>query len=127
MGKYLSIATGYRKVETPVNRDKVEIRLTPRFLVDKQMPQLAPKHYLREVRNWNAAEAPIGIFWTWGGWDAHRMTCCNHLTTESMEVSSENLLGKYGKSARRGEAGASAEIVGEGVRTPLQFRISFVN
>ena len=86
-GQYLSIATGYRKVQTPANANKVEIWFTPRFLVDKEMPHLAPNHHMRAIiGSWDAARAPIGIFWTWGGWNAtNHMTYCDYLTTVSME------------------------------------------
>lgn len=96
--KYLSIATGYRKVQTPANAGKVEIWFTPRFLVDKEMPQLAQNHHIRAISgNWDASRAPIGIFWTWGGWNAvGQMAYCDYLTVESMdEMGSENLLKKH--------------------------------
>ena len=96
-GQYLSIATGYRKVQTPANANKVEIWFTPRFLVDKEMPHLAPNHHMRAIiGSWDAARAPIGIFWTWGGWNAtDHMTYCDYLTTESMEqLGTANLLKK---------------------------------
>ena len=99
-GKYLSINTGYRKGKTPANANKVEIWFTPRFLVDKEMPQLAANHHIRAIsKNWDAARAPIGIFWTWGGWDAKdEMGYCDYLTTESWdEMGSGNLLEKYKK------------------------------
>ena len=100
-GQYLSISTGYRKVQTPANANKVEIWFTPRFLVDKEMPHLAPNHHMRQViRSWDSARAPIGIFWTWGGWNAtDHMMYCDYLTTESIEeVGSENLFKKYQKA-----------------------------
>jgi len=116
-GRYLSIATGYRKVQTPANANKVEIWFTPRFLVDKEMPQLAQNHHMRAISgNWDAARAPIGIFWTWGGWNAsNQIAYCDYLTAESMDaVASENLLKKYQKSGwhfhgLRGFLGCGAE------------------
>lgn len=106
-GNYLSIATGYRKVQTPANANKVEIWFTPRFLVDKEMSQLAQNHHMRAIiGNWDAVRAPLGIFWTWGGWNAtEHMTYCDYLTTESMEdLGSENLLKKYEKAGVRRRA-----------------------
>lgn len=114
-GKYLSIAIGYRKGKTPANADKVEVWFTPRFLVDKEMSQLAPNHHLRAIReNWNAARAPIAIFWTWGGWNAKdNMSYCDYLTGESMvELGSENLLKKYQKSGVPGCACLGRWLVG---------------
>lgn len=102
-GKYLSINTGYRKVQTHANANKVEIWFTPRFLVDKEMPHLAKNHHMQEIRgNWDGVKAPIGIFWTWGGWDAKdQISYCDYLTTESMgELGSENLLKKWQKSGQ---------------------------
>lgn len=82
-------------MRNPANAKKAEIWLTPRFLVDKVMPQLAPNHHLRAiVGNWDAAKAPIGILWTWGGWDeAWR---CDYLTRGSMdEMAEDNFKKKY--------------------------------
>ena len=98
--QYLSIATGYRKGQNPKNVCKAEIWITPRFLVDQELPQLAPNHHMKEIiGKWHAA-APIGIFWTSGGWnDAYHMSYCTYLTVESMEaIGTENLLKKYQKS-----------------------------
>ena len=125
-GQYLSIATGYRKVQTPANANKVEIWFTPRFLVDKEMPQLAQNHHMRAIGgNWDAARAPIGIFWTWGGWNtAGQMAYCDYLTAESMdEIGLENLLKKYQK--RRSARGRVACLRAGGV--VQKFHISFVN
>ena len=102
-GQYLSINTGYRKGHRPENANKVEIWFTPRFLVDKEMPQLAQNHYIKSIiGNWDAARAPIGIFWTWGGWNAdNQLSYGDYLTNESMdELGSENLSKKYQKTAR---------------------------
>ena len=111
-GQYLSIATGYRKGVKAENANKVEIWFTPRFLVDKEMSQLAQNHHMRAISgNWDAARAPIGIFWTWGGWNASgQLAYCDYLTTESMDnLGSENLLKKYEK---RGGAGRCAVCAG---------------
>ncbi|OFW84142.1 MAG: hypothetical protein A3G78_07820 [Alphaproteobacteria bacterium RIFCSPLOWO2_12_FULL_42_29] len=102
-GQYLSIATGYRKVKTPANANKVEIWFTPRFLVDKEMPHLAPNHHMRQViRSWDSARAPIGIFCTWGGWNAtDHMTYCDYVVSEAMEqLGTENLLRHHWRAIR---------------------------
>lgn len=102
-GQYLSINTGYRKGHRPENANKVEIWFTPRFLVDKEISQLAQNHYIKSIiGNWDAARAPIGIFWTWGGWNAdNHLSYGDYLTKESMdELGSENLAKKYQKTAR---------------------------
>lgn len=140
-GQYLSIAAGYRKVETSANANKVEIWLTPRFLVDKEMSQLAQNHHIRAlignwdaarapirplIGNWDAARAPIGIFWTWGGWNAAaQLTYCDYLVSESMDqLGSENLLIKYLKGQRT--AGNVYLLAHVAVTSP-KFQISFVN
>ena len=107
-GREMSIATGYRKVQTPANADKVEIWFTPRFLVDKEMPQLAQNHHIRAIiGNWDAARAPIGIFWTWGGWDAGEgMAECDYLISESLgELGAGNLLENFQKGGGLPSAG----------------------
>jgi len=86
-GRYLSIATGLRKVQNPANANKVEIWFTLRLLVDKKMSTLAENHHLRAITkdgNWDGSKAPIGIFWTWGGWNAtSHMAYCDYLTNLS--------------------------------------------
>lgn len=96
----LSISTGFRKVQNPANANKVEIWFTPWFLADKKMSTLAENHHLRAITkggNWDGVKAPIGIFWTGGGWNAtSHMPYCDYLTTESMDLlGSENLYEKY--------------------------------
>ena len=126
-GQYLSIATGYRKVQTPANANKVEIWFTPRFLVDKEMPQLAQNHHMRAISgNWDAARAPIGIFWTWGGWNSNsHMSYADYLVSESTDnLASENLLKKYEKAPWERERASYVDC-----RRTLfsKFHISFVN
>jgi hypothetical protein len=89
------------------------------------MPQLAQNHHIRAISgNWDAARAPIGIFWTWGGWnEGDQMAYCDYLTTESMdEAASENLLKKYQKASW----GASVRGRARGPEAQ-KFHISFVN
>ena len=97
-GQYLSIATGYRKGLKAENASKVEIWLAPWFLVRKNISSSA-KHLQPIMRNWDAAAAPVGLFWTWGG-------SCNeyfdYLVTNSLDVlGSEDLREKYKKSGAR--------------------------
>lgn len=119
----LNIATGYRKRMISSNSKKAEIWFTPWFLVDKEMSQLAPNHHIRTASgDWDAARAPIGIFWTWGGWDAaEHMAYCDYLTTASMEaLGSENLLKKYVRASHMG-AGPAMGLASQ------KFHISFLN
>jgi len=64
-GQYLSINTGYRKGKKAENVNKVEIWFVPKFLVERDLATTA-SHFQPIMGKWTA---PIGIFWTWGGWD----------------------------------------------------------
>ncbi len=128
-GQYLSIATGYRQGKKDENASKVEVWFTPRFLADIKLTSMAENHHLRAIikgGNWDAARAPIGIFWTYGGWNAKdQMGYCNYLTVESNdELSSENLLKKYQKCT----CAAPTFTTGYALPAPhSDFHISFVN
>ena len=50
-GKYLSIATGYRKGKKPENASKVEIWFAPRFLIEKELNGAAA-HFKPIMGNW---------------------------------------------------------------------------
>ncbi|HUX80474.1 MAG TPA: F-box protein [Alphaproteobacteria bacterium] len=126
--QYLSLNMGYRKVQNPANARKTELWITPRFLVENEMAQLSRNHHIKEIiGEWDAVKAPIGIIWTWGGWNGYDMVYCDYLTKESMvEFSSENLLKKHRKSAQtrpeEERPGYDGDLgVGE------KFHISFVN
>lgn len=82
IGKYLSIATGYRKAKKPENENKVEIWIAPRFLIERELGTMAA-HFMPIMDNWKQDAAPIGMFWTWGGWDD--LGWYDYLTNESME------------------------------------------
>ena len=101
-GNYLSISTGYRKGKKPGNASKVEIWLILRFLIEKEINTTA-KHFKKIYpANWNA-DAPVGMFWTWGGYDD--LSYMDYLTTESMDnLSKIDLYENWKKSrlARRG-------------------------
>jgi hypothetical protein len=98
-GKYLSISTGYWKCKKAENASKVEIWLTPRFLVERELSSTA-QHISPIMPSWDAVMAPVGIFWAWGGW-----TNCNwydYLVTESMdELGSSSLHEKYARGGLR--------------------------
>ena len=66
--RYLSINTGYRTAVRPENANKVEIWLAPHFLVAANINGAA-KHFQGPVMaSWNGSVAPLGMFFTWGGW-----------------------------------------------------------
>ncbi|MEY3177808.1 MAG: hypothetical protein RJB42_49 [Bacteroidota bacterium] len=64
-GQHLSINTGYRKGKKAENANKVEIWFVPKFLVERDLATTAA-HFQPIMGKWTS---PIGIFWTWGGWD----------------------------------------------------------
>jgi hypothetical protein len=78
-GQYLSISCGYRKLKIAENANKVEIWFVPRFMVfnQNQGQYPTPAYFNGIMSNWPANE-PIGIFWTWGGWD--NMSYFDYLT-----------------------------------------------
>lgn len=82
MGKDLSIATGYRKEKKPENASKVEIWFAPRFLIEKELDTTAKHFQAIFSAKWNTS-APVGVFWTWGGWD--NLSYMDYLTTENMD------------------------------------------
>jgi hypothetical protein len=96
-GEYLSIATGYRKGKKAENANKVEIWLAPRFLIERNL-KATSGHFQEIMGGWDGAAAPVGIFWTWGGWD--NLGYYDYLTTNNMEtLGSENLCDKLNSGA----------------------------
>ncbi len=86
--QHFSISTGYRKEKKAENDDKVEICVAPHFLIERNLAGNAA-HYKPIMANWNAATAPVGIFWAWGSEDLKEY---DYLTTQSMDIlGSENL------------------------------------
>lgn len=65
VGKYLSIATGYRKRMTTENLGKVEVWIVLRFLVEKYLSTTA-QHLIPVMGEFTSS---VGIFWTYGDWD----------------------------------------------------------
>jgi len=66
--KSLCISTGYRKGKIAANANKIEVWLTPRFLIEKDLRSTA-KHFEPIMTQWNPAKAPIGMMFTWGNWN----------------------------------------------------------
>lgn len=89
----LRISTGYWKRKNPENADKVEIWLTPRFLVEKESNESAS--HLKDVFPSKWAEvAPVGVFWMWGEWDD--FDSVDYLTTQNMnDLGSGNFYEKW--------------------------------
>ncbi len=85
-GQYLSINTGYRKGKKAENANKLEIWFVPKFLVERDLATTA-SHFQPIMGKWTA---PIGIFWTWGGWD--NLDRFDYLVTQGLEeISAKNL------------------------------------
>lgn len=99
--QYLSISTGYRKGKKAQNADKVEIWLAPRFLIEKEINSTAA-HFQPIIDEWNAVAAPVGVFWTWGGWDD--INLFDYLVDNSLDqLANNNLYRKWGKALDRAD------------------------
>ena len=87
IGKYISISTGYREAENPENKDKIEMWLAPRFLVEAKLDGSA--RHLKEIfGDWVEGNA-MGIFWTRGSWEY--MEWYDYLVTKDLnEISASN-------------------------------------
>ena len=97
---YLSISTGYRKGKISVNSTKVEVWITPKFLIQSGIT-ITPgilrnrisgpaAHYHPIVEGWNSTAAPLGLVYNWGGYED--LTWFDYLTSESLEgITSKNL------------------------------------
>jgi serine/threonine protein kinase len=98
-GKYLSINTGYSKGKRPGNKDKVEIWFAPHFLIEKNL-QGSASHFKGIMGTWDARNAPVGIFWTWGNSDT--LGEYDYLTTQSMDQLSDgkNLADQHSSPSR---------------------------
>lgn len=100
--KYISIATGYRKGQKAKNKDKTEVWIVPKFVVEKNLASTA-KHLAPIM---NKFTSPVGIFWTWGGWEggdyitSGKMGWYDYLTVQNFDKLSngENLYEKYDHS-----------------------------
>ena len=100
-GKYLSISTGYRKGKKAENASKVEVWVAPRFLIEKELQGTA-SHFQPIMSSWDGKTAPIGLFYTWGGFN--NLVPYRHLTSQDIEtVSSEDLYQKYGRTMEHKE------------------------
>lgn len=81
-GRYISIATGYRRQKKDEN--KLEIWIAPRFLIERNIERYDT--HMRSVMNdWTASNAPIGIFWTWDLWDLGEP--CDYFIADTVGVS----------------------------------------
>lgn len=90
-GMFISIRTGYRKKKIEENDEKMEIWLTPWFIVNGESSTTS--HLAPILSQWNGADAPIGIFWTWGKWTY--LTFYEYLISHGINSLSDNLLNLY--------------------------------
>lgn len=117
--KYLTISTGYRKEKNSLNANKVEIWLTPRFLVEREL-ETSAMHFRGILNSWHET-APIGIFWTWGGWD--NLSDFDYLVTRKMDDFHTENLCKMRTHAEQNRAGNGKDC--RGVRNGPLFHVSF--
>ena len=123
-GKYLSISTGYRKGKVLSNANKTEIWIAPRFLIEKEL-QGSASHFKHIMSSWDVKTAPIGLFYTWGGWDNQYYD----YTTESMDSATDDDLYQKWKGRRSGEARTAVygTYTHTHARPDHKFHVSFVN
>ncbi|MBY0463179.1 MAG: toll/interleukin-1 receptor domain-containing protein [Alphaproteobacteria bacterium] len=106
-GKYLSIATGYRKGEKVENQNKTEVWIVPKFVVVKNQTSSA-KHLAPIMSSFSS---PVGLFWTYGNWDnsEEQMGWFDYLTSQNFDRLSngENIHEKWSYATGRGRGGAA--------------------
>ena len=112
-GNYISIATGYRQSKLPANKNKVEIWITPKFVMEKALSTTA-RHYgtIMTADKW---ASPVGILWTYGNWSDSDGDC-DYLTNKQFdEISTKNLYENWEESSVlmrwRGDPGTEAHRV----------------
>ncbi len=96
-GRYLSIATGYRKTMQADNASKVEIWLTPRFLVEKDISGPAVHYASTIVHGKWKRTAPVGILFNWGGWGHPYSLAGTTQAARTITLSSDHFLGRWCK------------------------------
>jgi hypothetical protein len=111
--EYLSINTGYRKGKKEENAEKSEIWIAPRFLIERDLETTA-MHFKPIMDNWNQEQAPVGMFWNWGGEVV--LKYFDYRTAESMEnLSKISLYRNWQKSTAQVWLGLVCNIDNEGV------------
>lgn len=123
-GKYLSIATGYRKGIISSNSEKVEVWIALQFLIERKLGTTAA-HFNPIMDIWKEEQAPVGIFFTWGGWD--NLGCYEYLTTKLMESMESLRSGNLKQIYREVNLGCVIQWVRVGQWYVPKFHILFVN
>jgi hypothetical protein len=86
-GKYLNISTGYRKEYNPENKNKVEIWIAPRFLVEREINE-EDTQYKTYLDGWPVS-ADIRIIWAWGSTPMEQ--CFNSWSSNDKAICGQSL------------------------------------
>jgi len=96
--EYLAIMTGFRKGKVEENKSKVEIWIAPYASIEKFKDSTA-KHFAPILEKWDEKTAPLGLFYTWGGWDAREWS--EYLTNKTTtQISNKNLYENWQETHR---------------------------
>lgn len=124
-GQHLSIATGYRKAQTPANSGKLEIWIAPWFLIQGELGTTAA-HFKPIMDHWKQENAPVGMFWTWGG--DNMLDLYDHLTTKNMvELAQQSLCENWQTLPERPMMDEFCMCVSPALEASRTLHISFVN
>ena len=88
-GENLSISTGYRTGMNPENKDKIELWVAPRKVLEKH-PTSYADNYNHIIAHWGD-DAPIGIFFTAGNWTKN-LWCDYVINCSPSKISTKNCL-----------------------------------
>lgn len=84
-GQYVSINKGYRRGHRTENAKKLEIWFVLRSVVERDLN--GPARHLQPIWDKWPASNPVGIFFTWGGWNgAEQLGWYDYLTTQDAEM-----------------------------------------
>lgn len=78
-GKHVRIQIDYRREKDPQSKDKMEVWIAPKFIVQKDLSTTAA-HYEPIMSEW-LPEASFGIFYTWWNW--YDMNWYSYLVTHA--------------------------------------------
>lgn len=80
---FLSVSTGYRKEMVLENENKIEIWITTREYIKRELKEGRAKQFQGILQEWKLS-APIGIFWTLGSWHTNYLNWYDHLIDQSI-------------------------------------------
>lgn len=96
-GKYISVRTGYKKAKIPANGGKIEIWITPKFLVEANFKGNA-RWLWGAMREWTH---PWGMFWTYGSRDCKGDNFDYLVKSDVLEDKSKNLYARLFSATQR--------------------------